>query len=299
MKKNKNLPNFFIIGAPKCGTTSLYYYLKKHPNIFLSYYKEPYFFATDFPDKARLFSKKDKYLKECFKGAKNYKIIGEASACYLYSKKAVPNILKLNPEAKFIAMIRNPVDMARSLYFQLKNSLKFRENAKSFKKAWDLQGERRKGKKIPKHCKAPQLLQYGKVCKLGEQIKRLLKTVPNENQVKIIRLEQIKKEPEKVYRQILDFLDLEYDGRTKFPVHNKSNKVRSILIKRIMHIIYIALRPIIKKIKQITNTEKWNLSCWNKVERKKPSLENNFKKKLENYFKEDQKLLQTILKKKG
>src|SRR6056297_3072691 len=139
-KYNIKKPNFFIIGAPKCGTTSMARYLGEHPDIFFSDPKEPNFFNTDFSDEYRKVTNIKDYLK-LFRGADKYKRVGEGSVMYLFSKEAISNILEFNPKAKFIVMTRNEVEMFRSLHLQLLSSLE--ENEKDPEKAWRLQKERK------------------------------------------------------------------------------------------------------------------------------------------------------------
>ena len=105
-------PNFFIIGAPKCGTTSLSAWLGDNPQIFMSSMKEPHFFNSDDRQAVRTF---DEY-EALFRGAtEEHVAIGEASVWYLSSAEAVSAILRYQPEAKFIVMVRNPIDMAPTL----------------------------------------------------------------------------------------------------------------------------------------------------------------------------------------
>src|SRR6185312_16840962 len=100
-------PNFFIIGAPKCGTTALSEYLRRHPNIGFSEQKEPHYFNDDFS--SRHIYSLDEYMK-CFASNSADKVaIGEASVFYLSSRSAVRNILQHMPDAKFIVMLRDPV----------------------------------------------------------------------------------------------------------------------------------------------------------------------------------------------
>ena len=94
MDTNTVIPNFFLIGAPKCGTTSLSLYLKEHPEVFISEPKEPHFFSDDINNGG--IKDLTGYL-DCFKGAQvECGIIGDASTLYLYSKNAIQNILKFN-----------------------------------------------------------------------------------------------------------------------------------------------------------------------------------------------------------
>ncbi|MSO24257.1 MAG: sulfotransferase [Acidobacteria bacterium] len=139
------LPNFFIVGAPKAGSTSLYYYLDQHPQIYMSPIKEPCFFATEIkPDKfsdafrepvkkdlralqdyldgpmsdrrfGGLVLEREQYLK-LFRNVRDERAIGEASVCYLWSAEAARNIREEIPAAKIIMILRDPADRAFSQY---------------------------------------------------------------------------------------------------------------------------------------------------------------------------------------
>src|SRR5438445_6171777 len=101
-------PNLFIIGAPKCGTTSLADWLRQHPAVFVpAGQNEPNFFNTDHVERFRLTLAEYERL---FEAAGNHsKYVCEKSVWYLSSSEAVPNILEYAPAAKFIVCIRNPV----------------------------------------------------------------------------------------------------------------------------------------------------------------------------------------------
>jgi len=141
------LPNFFLVGAPKTGTTSLYHYLQQHPEIYLSPVKEPCFFASEmradnfnreFANSMRLSSRNllkyldgpmsgpspggivadwSEYLK-LFKNVDAEKAVGEASVCYLWSPTAPGNIHAQVPKAKIVVILRDPVERAFSQYLQ-------------------------------------------------------------------------------------------------------------------------------------------------------------------------------------
>src|SRR5690625_5018834 len=146
---NKRKVNLFILGAPKCGTTSLYTYLNSHPEIFMSPIKEPHYFNTDSGERG--ITDKIEYEKLFCQSIEQQKYRGEASTWYLYSNIAVTSILKYNPNARFIVMIRNPCEMAPSLHKQLQ--LNRRETITDFREAWHLQDQRRTGLNIPKECR--------------------------------------------------------------------------------------------------------------------------------------------------
>jgi hypothetical protein len=139
------LPNFFIIGAPKAGTTSLYHYLDQHPQIYMSAIKEPHFFATEFreenfaaelrPFLARetrglrgflssnmrrkrfggIVAEWEDYVR-LFADASHESALGEASVCYLWSPTAPERISRRFPDAKILVMLRDPVERAYSQY---------------------------------------------------------------------------------------------------------------------------------------------------------------------------------------
>jgi hypothetical protein len=105
------LPNFFILGAAKSGTTSLYGYLHDHPEVHLSSIKEPSFFCSTF----QLVSNPIEYFN-LFKCGVDKKAIGEASHVYMTSPETPPVLNALFPEARFIVILRNPALRSYSLY---------------------------------------------------------------------------------------------------------------------------------------------------------------------------------------
>ncbi len=127
------LPNFIIIGAAKCGTTSLAYYLDQHPEIYMSPEKEPRFFAQEFHTKcANGFLRKDSVrpvmtlaeYEALFQEVKTEKAIGEASTEYIFFQETPPRIKKLLPDVKLIVILRNPVERAFSAYcYQLRDGV--------------------------------------------------------------------------------------------------------------------------------------------------------------------------------
>lgn len=196
-------PNLFIIGAPKCGTTSMIHYVGQHPEVFVSPVKEPHFFNTD--SGHRFYFSEDNYLELFGSATAEHKYRCEGSVWYLYSKEAIDNILKFNSKAKFIIMLRSPVEM----FFSLHQELLFggSEDIKSAVEAWNLQEQRKSGNNIPFGCKDPSFLQYGQSCKLGQQVQSLQDKVSREN-ITYVLLDDLKTNPNKAYRHILKFLNI-------------------------------------------------------------------------------------------
>jgi len=110
-------PNFFIVGAPRAGTSSLWEYLKAHDEIFMSTLKEPNFFHNVLLKNKPQYSisNKKKYLN-LFKDVKNEKAIGEASTTYLHDPDSAQLIHAVVPKARIIIILRNPIDRAFSHY---------------------------------------------------------------------------------------------------------------------------------------------------------------------------------------
>lgn len=286
-------PNFFIIGAPKCGTTSLAAWLAEHPNIYMSPVKEPHFFCTDL-QYINIHNLHDYLL--LFKGAsKEHKAVGEASTCYLFSKTAVPNIEKELPGSRYIVMIRNPVDMAYSLHEQ--QLFSGYEHIKDFAQAWRLSEERAQGRKVTKWCRDPKLLDYKSVCKLGEQLERLFRIVPRDR-VLVLVLDDIKENPRREYLKVLDFLGVPDDGRTTFPIYNPAKERRWPRLQKVVFTMS-KISPRIKKALGIPTN--WGIGIFTALDkiniryRPRPPMPPALRAELVEFFRSDIQLLSQLL----
>lgn len=226
-------PNFFISGAPRCGTTALYTYLSGHPNIFMPEVKELNYFADDFPNVQKIaFKSPDDYLKLFANTEDHHLAVGEASPFYLFSNVAFENMYAFDPDAKVILSLRNPVDFVQS-YHQLNLSL-LREDEPDLARAWDLQNQRRQGHHLPKSAREPELLMYGELGQFSRYVRRLFAIFPRE-QVKIILLEELASNTNETYENILEFLRIPSDGRTDFHRVNANFENRSQFLARLFH----------------------------------------------------------------
>jgi len=212
-------PNFFIVGAPKCGTTALYEYLNTHPNIFLPKVKEPYYFYTH-KDKMRYaMHSMEEYLKLYEPAPGIITSFGDASVFYLMDHPSHQRIKAFNSEARIIVMVRNPLDMAYALHSQY--IFEGWEDVHDFETAWRLQIARESGDGIPKPCPDRSLLQYRNVCLNGLHISKLLETFPTER-VLVVVFDDFISDTLAVYKKVLDFMGEPFDGRTSFPPVNES-----------------------------------------------------------------------------
>lgn len=224
-------PNFFFVGAPKCGTTSIAYYLAKHPNIFITNPKEPHFFEEEIPRGIKSL----KVYESFFSTVKSiHKVVGEASTGYLYSKNAIKKIISYSPKAKFLVALRNPYEMAISLHG---HALRGRyENEINFSTAWKLQEKRKMGLDIPKSCISNLLLLYEARSALGDQLERLYNTVENDK-VFLVFYDDLKANPGLMYEHILEFLELPAFSISEFPVLNKKIDLRWSSLSKLMVIL--------------------------------------------------------------
>jgi len=140
------------------------------------------------------------------------------------SEVAVREILEYNPDARFIVMLRNPIDMAVSnhghmLFYGV-------EDVGDFEQAWRLQGERARGRRIPLLCYEWRYLLYSETCKVGSQLERLYQRVPRER-VLVHFFQDFVRDTAQAYERTLAFLGVPSDGRKDFPALNRAKVRRS------------------------------------------------------------------------
>ncbi len=248
----------------------MYQYLRTHAQVYLSTPKEPHYFADDFGDRLRRYTDEKTYLEKLFGDAKHsHLVVGEASPSYLYSQNAIANIRRFNPEAKLLVMLRNPADMAYSLHSQ--HVYGFCEEEKDFAKAWRLQAERKAGRRIPSMCPAPAFLLYKEYISFGKQMQRTYTHFPRE-QVKVIFFEDLSRDAQAVYYEILRFLDLAPDGRLDFPVVNPNKTHRIQWLSKAARSVPPPIMNPLRKFKSYLGLENVSLvGLVNKINRVKVS----------------------------
>jgi len=233
MTRPQGFPDFFIIGAPRCGTTSLSRYLMRHPQVCFSRPKEPHYFAqiSELPSEGDL--KRD-YIDRYFPHRSDAdRATGEGSVSYLHLPEAMKQILHFNPDAKFIVMVRNPLSALPS--YHQKMLFLLQENEADIAKAWALQSARAKGENLPGTCLDSRLLNYGEFARMGAQIERLFSIV-GRDRAHVILFDDFTADTLSVYRALLDFLELDYDGQTEFEQRFESQMYRSYWIQRLLFI---------------------------------------------------------------
>lgn len=231
MNSTPRIPNFFIVGKPKAGTTALHYLLAQHPDIFMSSFKEPHHFHLEHVQAGMernrgmsglAYKDRDKYL-ELFQDATNEKVVGESSTGYLYSKSAAREIAKFNPDAKILMVLREPVDFMHSFHSQLLRSAN--ENEPDFRTALKLEESRKQGQNIPFTATYPENLLYVDQALYADQVKRYFEVFDSKN-IKVVIYEDLRADNLQIYREILEFLEVDPEFTPQLKDVNKTRRVR-------------------------------------------------------------------------
>lgn len=223
-------PNFFIAGAPKCGTTALYAYLRQHPDVFMPDVKEPHFFGSDLGFRYRRRPSPEKY-RSYFRGSAGRIRIGEASVWYLYSTRAATEIRAAVPDARIIAMVRNPVEMIPSLHAQFVYN---GHEDLTLGEALDAQPARARGERIPPAANFPNGLLYTRVATFSEQLQRYFEVFGRDG-VHVIVFDDFQASPATAYADAVQFLGISAEHAPDFTVVNPNKVVRSIKFSRLVN----------------------------------------------------------------
>jgi hypothetical protein len=203
------LPDFFVVGHPKSGTTALSAMLSQHPRIFVGI-KEPRFFAPemrlrDFRRTPETPKDLDEY-RAWYAGAAPEQIVGDVSPSYLWSKHAAELIAEVQPDARIIAILREPASFLRSLHMQWLQS--YCEVESDFQKALALEEPRRRGESMPVDTYWPNVLFYSEHVRYVEQLRRFRERFPCER-VLVLIYDDYQADNEATVRSVFRFLGVE------------------------------------------------------------------------------------------
>ncbi len=284
----RKAPNFFIIGEPRSGTTSLHDLLAQHPDIFMSHIKEPHCFSSlDFPspeDEILNITRDHSQYKELFANAHGYKIRGESSTYYLADPESPKLLRKQVPQAKLVAVLRDPIERAYSHYL-LYNRRGAQE--KSFLET------------VQENIDNPadqQTLVYH-IVELGkyhEHISRYLQCFSKE-QLHVVLLDDLMKKPKTTLKQIFAFLGVDESPAKEIELgeaHNSYAQPRNPLLGKLMsnkELTNIGLktipRPLLRKLRNDVLLKKT----------KKPPLDPMAKKLLQQTYEPEVSRLEKLL----
>lgn len=302
MNSYKNLPDFLIIGAGKSGTTSVDNYLKQHPDIYISAVKEPNFFgyelntAQDFEGTPQLnhynssITNIADYLN-LFEEASSRQIKGETSNTYMYHENAAERIKHYIPNVKLIAILRQPAERLYSRYLHLARENKL--PTESFEECLDrgsIWWERN------------DLIKEGFYGKYLEKYFKIF----DESQIKVFIYEELREDPQKLHKEIFQFLGVKDDFDIDFSItYNQSGFIKNPLIDQLIgpkSFLFRGLKKIVSEkniqkvkenkflFKKVNDLRSKNLS--------KPKLSKDLKYKISNeIYKDDIVLLQKLINK--
>jgi hypothetical protein len=240
------VPDFFIVGHAKCGTTALYQMLRVHPQIYMPDNKEPRFFAPElwsrFSDRAPAAAKRlhtlDGYLA-LFADASPEQRVGEATTAYLRSASAAGRIAAAQPSARIIAILREPASFLRSFHLQLVKSNV--ETQRDLRKAMALEEARRQGKHIPRGCHTPATLLYSEHVRYVEQLRRY-HAVFSPEQVLVLIYDDFRRDNDGTMRKVMHFLEVDENSPIESIETKRVKAVRSLPLHHLAHGVQVAKR---------------------------------------------------------
>lgn len=198
----------FIVGAPRCGTTTLANFLKSHPDIRFPVVKEPHYFAQHdltgltMPDLKREIE--GEYLARFFPTSTG-RVAADCSVSYLYTPEQVEPVLRLWPNSRFVVTLRDPMEMLPSLHKRLR--FLGDESLRRFADAWAAVPDRAAGRRIPRSCVEPRWLRYDQAGRYATYLERLFAAVGRERCL-VLLFDDLAADAVGQYRRLMDFLGL-------------------------------------------------------------------------------------------
>jgi hypothetical protein len=244
------LPDFFIAGHPKSGTTALYEMLREHPQIFLPAEKEPWFFATELherppPRPSGIPATLADYAA-LYEDAQEAQRAGDASPMYLWSRTAAARIAAACPDARIVVILREPVGFLRSLHLQFVQT--YVESEPDFARAIALEPARRAGREIPRHTYWPKALVYSDFVRYVEQLRRYEELFAPE-QLKVMIYDDFRADNEHAVREVLRFLDVDDSFRVASVEANPTVSVRNRRLHELVHALSVGHGPASRTVK--------------------------------------------------
>jgi hypothetical protein len=246
------VPDFFIVGHPKCGTTALYEMLSVHPRVFMPARKEPRWFSSDLPSpyqQRRSGEPGESYedYLELFAGAAPGQLVGEGSTAYIWSKVAAARIAEARPDARIIAILREPASFLRSLHLQLLQHKS--EEEPSLRRALELEGERRQGRHLTKvNEQYPAVLLYSERVRYVEQLRRF-HDVFAEEQVMVLVYDDFLADNDATVRAVQRFLGIQELGAPAVSRANPSVQ-RRVGVDDALHRAFFGGGPVVRRVRR-------------------------------------------------
>ncbi len=273
------LPNFFVLGAGRCGTTSLTEHLRRHPDVFIPAIKEPSFFAESWQWVRNPVDYADLYR------AAGAPLRGDASHLYLEDPSSPRTIRAFFPDARFVLMFRNPAERAVALYATMVEH--GYEHHRTFERALAAEDRRFSSKRFRRSC--PHSFwnfMYFRSGLFGEQIGRYLDIWPR-HRFYATTLYEYLASPDRVIREVLEFLEAAPADLGPVPHAASSKGTRSpgvqVLERRV-------LRGLERRRIPLAGAARSRLVCWNRTEAK-PTARPETLAKLTTWYRADLAIL--------
>jgi len=245
--RERRVPDFFIVGHHKSGTTALYEMLKRHPQIYMPDLKEPRFFASDLralvnqSPASGLPETYDEYLA-LFDSALPEQRVGEASPSYLRSHTAAKEIAQVQPSARIIAILREPASFVRSLHFQLMQE--HVETETDLRRAFSHEELVRDGQRV---------LRYSDHVHYADQLRRYHDAF-SEEQVLVLIYDDFRRENAATVRRVLRFLDVDDSAPIAVMDANPTVSVRSVRLEKMVRSLQAGRGPVSGAVKATVKT---------------------------------------------
>jgi hypothetical protein len=214
--------------------------LRRHPEIYMPESKEPWFFADELhertpPRPGGIPKTLDEYLS-LFERATPEQRVGEASPMYLWSRTAAARIARVRPDARIIAVLREPASLLRSLHLQFVET--YIETENDFRKAIALEDARREGRNVPRHTYWPKALLYSDHVRYVEQLQRYSALFPAERMLVLI-YEDFRADNEATVRTVLRFIGVDDTQPIEVVEVNPTVQVRSQRLHELVHAVTV------------------------------------------------------------
>jgi hypothetical protein len=248
----ERIPDFFIVGPMKSGTTALYTMLKRHPQIYMPANKEPWFFASELQirDPPRPIGTGwtpqtlEDYLS-LFDAATTEQRAGESSALYLWSHTAASRIAAVQPAARIIAILREPASFLRSLHLQFVQV--YLETEQNLRRALALEDSRRQGENVPSNAYWPGATLYSDHVRYVDQLRRYHAVFPKE-QVLVLIYDDFRRDNEATLRQVLRFLEVDATAPIGVRDANPTVRVRAPRLHGMVHAVSMGEGPVSRAV---------------------------------------------------
>jgi hypothetical protein len=234
------LPDFYVVGHAKSGTTALYAMLRRHPQVYLGL-KEPRYFVNelherDIPRREETPKSLAQY-KAWFAGARPEQTVGDISPDYLWSQFAADGIAAACPDARIIAILREPVGFLASLHRQLVQV--YVESETDFGKALALEQPRREGRELPPNAYWPKALMYSNRIHYVEQLRRFERHFSRE-QMQVLIYDDYRRDNDATLRSVLRFIGVNDDHIAEVSRANESVEVRATGVNSLLRKLIVA-----------------------------------------------------------